>query len=40
MMVGEDTIRLLGDPVDGITFTNPMATDITIDTLVGGDVTP
>jgi hypothetical protein len=39
-MIGENTIRLLGDPVGSIAFINPMASDITVDTLVGGDATP
>lgn len=39
-MIGEETIRLLGNPVESLTFTNPMASEITIDTLVGGDATP
>ena len=40
VMIGQETIRLLGNPVEGLAFTNPIASDITIDTLVGVDATP
>lgn len=39
-LIGETTVRLLGDSVESFTFTNSMTTDVTIDTLVGVDVTP
>ncbi|HCS88849.1 MAG: hypothetical protein N838_32345 [Thiohalocapsa sp. PB-PSB1] len=40
ILIGEDAIRLLGNPVERLTFTNPTASEITIDTLVGVDATP
>jgi|GEM_PF-1192174 len=40
VLIGESAVRLLGDPVASLTFTNPIASDITIDTLVGVDATP
>ena len=40
VMIGESTVRLLGDPVSSLTFYNPITSEITIDTLVGKDATP
>jgi hypothetical protein len=39
-MIGETTVRLLGDSVESLTFANSMTTEVTIDTLVGLDATP
>ena len=39
IMIGESSIRLLGNPVEMVTFTNPIESEITIDTLVGRDAT-
>jgi hypothetical protein len=40
MLMGADVIELVANPVELVRFTNPIETPITVDIVVGGDVTP
>ena len=40
MLMGVDVIKLVADPVELIRFTNPIEATVTIDIILGGDITP